>query len=409
LVALALATTQARVTDSGLFRSGLLAYALGGCALVLAACVPGPIRSLCAWAPMRQLGRISYGVYVYHWPLFLWLTPARTGLAPLALTGVRVVTTLAVATVSYVFLEQPIRAGRRRVPGARWVVAPTAVATVMLSALVVGALAPEPAVVFAPVASPNSVLAAARSATTQSSVSPGSTATPSTAATESVHRVLVVGDSVALTLGRGIERWGAKHGIEVWNRGGLGCTLVDGVPVRGYWGVETRPADSCHSRETFPERIKAFDPDIVVVLYGAWDVYDASFDHGQTWSSPGQAEWDRHYAADIAAAVRLLTARGAHVLWLSPPCFAASPDASDAGAVWYNPARVDALRSVIRSVATRTGFTVSDIVRDSGCPVDLSVRPDGTHYSDAGADQVAARLGPEIERVGRAATTAKDR
>ena len=409
LVALAWATTQARVTDSGLFRGGLLAYALGGCALVLAACEPGPIRALCAWAPLRQLGRISYGVYVYHWPLFLWLTPARTGYTPLTLTGVRVAMTLAVATASYVFIEQPIREGRRRVPGARWVVAPTAVAAVMLSALVVASLAPEPAVVFAPAGSPASVLSAARSALPTMPVVPGSTLTPSTAASEGVRRVLVVGDSVALTLGRGIERWGTKHGVYVWNGGALGCTLVDGVPVRGYWGVMTRATDSCRSRETLPQAIKRFDPQVVVVLYGAWDVYDASFDHGQTWSSPGQPVWDRHYAADVAATARLLEAGGAHVLWLAPPCFVAIPGASDAGAVWYDPARVDALRSVVRSVAARTGFTVSDIVHRSGCPVDLSSRPDGTHYSDAGADQVAALLGAEIERVGRIAATPETR
>src|SRR5437868_6584573 len=85
LVGLAVATTQARVSDAGLFRGGLLAYALGGCVMVLAACEPGPVRTLLSTPPLRALGRISYGVYVYHWPLFLWLSPARTQLAPLQL------------------------------------------------------------------------------------------------------------------------------------------------------------------------------------------------------------------------------------------------------------------------------------------------------------------------------------
>ena len=404
LVAMAWATTHARVADTGLFRGGLLAYALGGCVLLLAACEPGPVRALCSTAPLRRLGRISYGVYVYHWPLFLWLSPARTGLAPLALTGLRVTTTLAVAVVSYLFLEQPIREGRlgdwsRRVPGGRWVVAPTAIATAMAAVLAVAATAPAATVTFAPQHSAASILSAL----------PHLDATPVAAATRSgasvpsrpsVHRVLVVGDSVALTLGRGIERWGAKHGVYVWNGGALGCTLLDGVPVRGYWGVQTRPVDSCRTRESFPDAIRRFDPDVVVVLYGAWDVYDASFDRGRTWSSPGSAEWDRRYAADIAAAAQRLEARGARVLWLSPPCFVPHPGASDAGAVWYDPARVDALRSVALSVAARSGITVSDIAHDLGCPVDLAARPDGTHYSDAGADAVTVRLGPEIERLG---------
>jgi peptidoglycan/LPS O-acetylase OafA/YrhL len=401
-VALIWATTQARVTDAGLFRGGLLAYALGGCVVILAACEPGPIRTVLSAAPVRQLGRISYGVYVYHWPLFLWLTPARTRLAPLELTGLRVAATLAVATVSFVFLEQPIREGRRIVRRAHWIAAPAAMATITLAALVVAAVAPTQVVTLAPTQSAASVLAAARAA---QSVLVTAKSPPSTArvvAAAGVHRVLVVGDSVALTLGRGIERWGTKHGVFVWNGGAIGCSLLNGASVRGYWGVQSRPADPCHTHESIPTVIREFDPQVVVVLYGAWDVYDASFDGAHSWSSPGQAVWDQHYEADVADAARRLSAGGARVLWLAPPCFAPPPGAADAGAVWYAPARVDVLGAIDREVAAHNGMTVSDIVHDEGCPVDFSVRPDGTHYTDAGADAVAANLGPEIERVGRA-------
>jgi peptidoglycan/LPS O-acetylase OafA/YrhL len=409
VIALAWATTQARVTDAGLFRGGLLAYALGGCIVVLAACEPGPIRALFSTAPLRGLGRISYGVYVYHWPLFLWLNPARTRLAPLELTALRVATTLAVATVSFVFLEQPIREGRRIVRRGRWIALPTVAATVALCALVVAVLAPQPMVTFAPTRSAASILSAAHSARATPPVTVARSAgTSRTAAPQrafAVHRVLVVGDSVALTLGRGIERWGAKHGAFVWNGGVLGCSLLDGALVRGYWGVQDRPPDMCHIRVSFPNAIRKFDPEVVVALYGAWDVYDASFDHGRTWSAPGQATWDRNYAAAVAETARLLAARGARVIWLAPPCFAAPSGASDASAPWYQPARVDALRAIDRSVATRNGMTVSDIAHHNGCPVDFSTRPDGTHYTDAGADAVAALLGPEIERLGRGAVT----
>ena len=32
-------------------------------------------------APARRLGQISYGVYLWHIPLFLWLTAASTGVS----------------------------------------------------------------------------------------------------------------------------------------------------------------------------------------------------------------------------------------------------------------------------------------------------------------------------------------
>ena len=51
---------------------------------------------------LRWLGRISYGVYVYHWPLFLWFDDNL----------VRIGTTLLAAYVSYRFLEEPIRSRR---------------------------------------------------------------------------------------------------------------------------------------------------------------------------------------------------------------------------------------------------------------------------------------------------------
>jgi hypothetical protein len=53
----------------------------------------------------------------------------------------------------------------------------------------------------------------------------------------------------------------------------------------------------------------------------------------------------------------------------------------------------------------RNNMIVSDIAHDAGCPVNFSARPDGTHFTDAAADAVAARLGPEIERIGRGVVT----
>jgi lysophospholipase L1-like esterase len=211
---------------------------------------------------------------------------------------------------------------------------------------------------------------------------------------------MVVGDSVALTLGRGIERWGTRNGVFVWNGGALGCALLDGAEVRGYWGVANRPSDFCRTREAWPDVLAKFRPDVVVVLFGAWDVYDASMDGGRTWTSPGQPQWNAYYRKRVADTSRRLTVAGAHVLWLQPPCFAPSPGASDTGAPWYDPARVEVIGAIDREVAATNGMTVSAVAHDVGCPVDLRFRPDGVHYDDAGADAVAALLGPEINRLG---------
>ena len=252
---------------------------------------------------------------------------------------------------------------------------------------------------FAATATPQSVLAAAQHMLTSTTAANSASSAPSTTAVP-VRRVLVVGDSVALTLGRGIERWGARHGVLVWNGGALGCALVDGVLVRGYTGVESRAPDSCHSEESWPKVIDEFRPDVVVVLYGTWDAFDFSYDHGNTWEWAGQPDFDTRYSKLIAGAAHTLAARGAHVLWLAPPCVGPAPDATDAGAAWYDPKRIDALGALARQVAAANAMTVSATAHDLGCPVDYHERPDGAHYSDPGADIVATALGPQILRLG---------
>ena len=382
----------ARVQSASLFRGGLLAYSLAGAVLLLAVCEPGPLRWLCSRAPLRGLGLISYGVYVLHWPLFLWLTPARTGLSPLPLTGLRVGTTIVLAVASYRYIEQPIRQRRFRLGSWRldrrpWVIAAVGVTAVAVAGVAVGATAPALAVEFAPLESRASVLANA--------------APPHAALTRAApKRILVTGDSVALTLGRGIERWGAQRGITVLNAGALGCSLMDDNLTLTEFGVTRRPADSCHQRETWPATLREFRPDLVIVLFGVWDVYDMSWDGGHTWSSAGQPAFDARYLATMRTASTRLAATGARVLWLAPPCFGEHPgDNSTAQSPWYDPQRVAALGAMLHTVAAETHESESDVVHTAGCPVNYSTRPDGVHFSDAGADAMMTTLGPVIMRA----------
>jgi peptidoglycan/LPS O-acetylase OafA/YrhL len=78
-----------------------------GFALIVLAVAHRP-AGLLQRAPFRRLGTLSYGVYVYHWPLLFWLRhthrlPDNT-LPALALLGAL---TLAVALLSYALIERP--------------------------------------------------------------------------------------------------------------------------------------------------------------------------------------------------------------------------------------------------------------------------------------------------------------
>ena len=56
--------------------------------------------------PLPAIGRISYGLYLYHWPIFL-LVAAQKG-SPAGLYALAIALSLAVATASYLVVERPI-------------------------------------------------------------------------------------------------------------------------------------------------------------------------------------------------------------------------------------------------------------------------------------------------------------
>ena len=63
-------------------------------------------------APLRGLGLISYGLYLWHWPVFVVLNPDRVGFGGWGLSALRYASALGIALASYWLVEQPIRRGR---------------------------------------------------------------------------------------------------------------------------------------------------------------------------------------------------------------------------------------------------------------------------------------------------------
>ncbi|MEY4130115.1 MAG: hypothetical protein RLZZ31_239 [Actinomycetota bacterium] len=93
----------------GLARGGFPVYAVASTVLIFAMTRPGPLTWFFSLSFMRWAGFLSYGLYLYHWPIFLWINEDRTGLSQWPLFGVRMAATIAVSLVSYYLLEMPIR------------------------------------------------------------------------------------------------------------------------------------------------------------------------------------------------------------------------------------------------------------------------------------------------------------
>ena len=105
--------TQLSGNDGGLYHGGM-AVAACAVAAVLAhiALAPGGLSArLLSVPPLPALGLISYGVYLWHWPVFLALNAERTGQHGVTLFALRCVITVGIAIASYVLVERPIRTG----------------------------------------------------------------------------------------------------------------------------------------------------------------------------------------------------------------------------------------------------------------------------------------------------------
>ncbi len=92
-----------------LYRGGFFAASLATCVLITSLRQPrSMISRLIGVAPLRWLGARSYGIYLWHWPIFLLSWPQTSNLQ---LFATQVSATILIAAVSYRFVEVPARNG----------------------------------------------------------------------------------------------------------------------------------------------------------------------------------------------------------------------------------------------------------------------------------------------------------
>jgi lysophospholipase L1-like esterase len=222
-------------------------------------------------------------------------------------------------------------------------------------------------------------------------------------------KVLVVGDSQAATLAQGLEadpgRAGlsAQPGLAVWNRAILGCSIIT---VDTFWIDGDRAENGCGGNGAWQQQwagdVAAFDPDAVVVQAGAWDLFDVANADGSV-TRPGSPGWDESYTRDVETLIDTLSAKGAVVVAIRPPCYGNSGvvGAGATPAVRLDRARIDAVDAVWATATAARGADLLDLdpVLCPGGESDATVRPDGAHYGTDGANRVAPRVADEIRSV----------
>jgi peptidoglycan/LPS O-acetylase OafA/YrhL len=101
------------VSDRVLYRGGFFVYAVLTAVAVFSVVEgSGPLSRLLSIRPLAWFGRLTYAIYLFHWPVMLVLTDDRVGIDGWALFAVQVGLTTVLAALSARLLENPIRYGR---------------------------------------------------------------------------------------------------------------------------------------------------------------------------------------------------------------------------------------------------------------------------------------------------------
>ena len=257
------------IDQAWIYRGGLLGVAgLSAVLIVLAADERFPACLLEA-TPLVWLGRVSYGVYLFHWPVFVMLDASRVGISGVGLFALRCSVTAVFAVGSYKILEQPIR-HQIRLSGGKPVALAACVGTVVIvvaslvfisppapsASDVVLARGAEEVVVFTPTrAAPNEINQASAveisTTSTQPLTSGATDVSIVNAGMEEATTVLIVGSQTDI-----VDKLAAESGVFVVDATDNGCPVNDPTECAP---LATRAASS----------IARHRPDVVVVSTGA--------------------------------------------------------------------------------------------------------------------------------------------
>ena len=342
------------------------------------------------------LGTISYGLYLWHFPLYSLLDAGRMHLYALPLLAVRMSATVVVATASYYLVERPIRLGRMATLAEwrSWLV--TSGAFLGVVAVTVAATLPSAAEVAGP------------------SLARGTmTAGPPV-------RVAVLGDSVAWRLGFALlaDQPQQTFNVDIDNGAIVACGIVRSTSYVAH-GVPDAMASQCNpttpASGQWPAQWKGnideFHPNVVMILAGRWEVMDRQI--AGRWTHIGEPAFDAELTRSLEQAVQVASSNGADVVLMTAPCFGSGEQAN--GQAWPEDSatRLALYNGLVRRVAAEHPATVR--VEDFGatvCPggvytttVDhvLLRDGDGVHIvpTSAAGQWLAAHILPEVVQVGR--------
>jgi peptidoglycan/LPS O-acetylase OafA/YrhL len=371
------------LTSDWLYRGGFMLIALAAALIIAAATrTDGGVARFLRWKPLVWVGLLSYGLYLYHLPVYFIVARPRVPLDGNARFAARLAVTFALAALSFYFVERPIRDARLSRRG--WIVLATSGAAIVLAAILWStstAITPNPANVEG-YAYEQLAADAPKEAT----------------------KVLVTGGALAASM---LQNRASYSGNDVYGVARSWCSLD--APSVVMAGREVRNAQ-CHvTRPAFRASVDAFDPDVSLVMLGGTELLDRSADG--TRLRVGTPEAAAFFRGQLDAAHKLLTPDGAPMFLATAPCVRLPALATKGEADTAR--RIDWLNEQARAYAREHADTVR--IAEFGrflCPdgrhsgvVDgvPYATGDGVTLTPAGADAAWRWLAPQLVSAGETA------
>ncbi len=438
-------------TSSRYYHGGSALYAVLACIVIAGALQPGVLQRILSFEPLPWIGRLSYGIYLFHWPIIVWLVPSRVHIYGWPLNALRLALTFLCATLSFYLVELPIR--ERRLPRwpwqpkqaresasarprrkvAQWLVLPSlGVTFAIVCASATGATAAPSYLAGSQTPAPIELQANSStvtfptpkynfiwgygdplfcgqprpSETTEAENEAHKLGAPTLTHSAQGLKVLILGDSTACSLYPGLKAVGDETGALVAQAAVFGCGIAAGQ-ITSVDGEQITP----HS-ERCPEMVNAamvpaidaMRPDVVVWM-SLWEKSDI-IANGKTLVAKTPA-WHDEMLRRMNAALAQITKYGAKVVLVT----IAAPAPNDAQGASNTSNAIDnasyaGLDSIDREFAAQHPGVVSiaDLAHQicpSGppCPEDvngLRMRPDGRHFTPTAAAIAGQWLMPKL-------------
>jgi peptidoglycan/LPS O-acetylase OafA/YrhL len=405
MTGIVVAWTQVSGTSARYYRGGSAVYAIAVALVIAGALQVGLLRSALSLRPLTWIGRISYGLYLWHWPIDVWIVRSRVHVDETTLNALRLLLTFVAATVSFYVVERPIRRHGMAFRPLKWVAAPVVALVVAATVVSAAGATPPPSYLWGfgdplvcgpprPSESREALDAARRNRP------------PPLPRSASRQRILLIGDSTACSLWPGLQAAGSVSGIFVDQGSVFGCGVASGQITTTRNESITPHSERCpqYVEQTVRRALARARPTVVVWM-SIWEKSDLVV-NGETVIA-GTRRGEQEIRSLMDAALARLTAGGARVVMITEAAPAPNPaQGTQQSSVAADDAGYVRLNALLRRFARRhpDQVAVADLAGKlcpSGPPCQeliegMHPRPDGRHFTPSAAVWAAQWLLPQL-------------